>query len=178
MVTLHLDRLPTKDDQGRVHVVVESPRGARAKMKHDPTSGAFMLDRALPLGMGYPFDWGFVAGTRADDGDPLDAMVIHDISSWPGLVIPSRPLALCRVAQREKVGGDDVENDRIVCVPDIHGHAGSACLGETMKALLQAFFVAVGRQTHAVVEVRGWSDATAAMRAVDDASRGTRLERG
>ena len=69
-------------------VVVESPRGSNAKLKFDPELEAMSLSRPLTYGLTYPFDWGFVPGTRASDGDPLDAMLMWDSATYPGVVIP------------------------------------------------------------------------------------------
>ena len=70
-----LTKLETYDDQGSLRVVVESPRGSSLKLDFDPKLRLFTISRELPLGVAYPFDWGFIPGTRGDDGDPLDAMV-------------------------------------------------------------------------------------------------------
>ena len=68
-----LDKLPAihKD---LVHVVVEASKGMTAKCKYDPKRGLFVLGKPLPHGLAYPYDWGFIPGTRGEDGDPLDAL--------------------------------------------------------------------------------------------------------
>src|SRR5262249_9467946 len=84
---------------GSLNVVVETPRAAVAKFKYDADSGTMMLSRELPLGIAYPYDWGFVPATKAGDGDPLDAMVLWDAASYPGVVVPSRIIGALRVEQ-------------------------------------------------------------------------------
>src|SRR5690349_3475837 len=101
-----LDRLPARPSPraGTLHVVVESPRGASVKWKFDPALNAFTLSRPLPLGLTYPYDWGFVPSTRAPDGDPLDAMVLWEQPAFPGAVLPCRVIGPLKVAQ-DKQGG-------------------------------------------------------------------------
>jgi inorganic pyrophosphatase len=61
----NLIHLPSHDEDGQLQVVVEAPRGSRAKFKYDPTGQTFKFARPLCLGTAYPYDWGFVPGTRA-----------------------------------------------------------------------------------------------------------------
>ncbi|HKB09868.1 MAG TPA: inorganic diphosphatase [Vicinamibacterales bacterium] len=102
---------------GTLNVVVETPRGAVAKFKYDEESGVMMLSRALPLGITYPYDWGFVPATKAADGDPLDAMVLWDAASYPGIVLPSRIIGVLRVDQRNPQSGGRQRNDRLFVLP-------------------------------------------------------------
>jgi hypothetical protein len=88
--------LPSFTEEGDINVVIETPRGSRAKFSYDPDLKAFSLSKSLLTGLTYPHDWGFVPSTRADDGDPLDIMVIHDAATFPGLVIACRVIAFSR----------------------------------------------------------------------------------
>ena len=93
-----LARLPPYDLQGAVRVVVESPRGSTVKLKYDAALAVMSVSRPLPLGLAYPYDWGFVPGTRASDGDPVDALIYWDVPSYPGVVVPCRAV-VCRGAR-------------------------------------------------------------------------------
>src|SRR4029434_4969654 len=77
--------LPAFDSNGCLNVVVESPRGSRIKFVFQPDTNTFLAERMLGLGVTYPFDWGFICGTRAEDDDPVDAMVIEDVPTYPGV---------------------------------------------------------------------------------------------
>ena len=93
-------KLPTWADSDHVHAVVETPRGSRAKLEFDPKLGAFTLAKALLAGLTYPYDWGFIPSTRAEDGDPLDVLIIHDAATYPGLVLKCKPIGVLEVVQR------------------------------------------------------------------------------
>ena len=112
---MSLHELPTRAGDA-VHVVVESPRGSRVKLKYEPEHEAFFLSRALPLGYTYPYDFGFVPGTEAPDGDPLDALVYWDAPSVPGAVLRCRIVGVLELEQRAKRGGRQ-RNDRLVAIP-------------------------------------------------------------
>src|SRR3954452_9344281 len=71
-------KLPTWADEDHVYAVVETPRGSRVKLEFDPKLGAFTLAKPLFAGLTYPCDWGFIPSTQAEDGDPLDVLIIHD----------------------------------------------------------------------------------------------------
>jgi inorganic pyrophosphatase len=108
--------LPTWADEGFVYVIVETPRGSTCKLDYDPELGAFTLAKPLMAGLSYPFDWGFIPSTKADDGDPLDVLVIHDAQTFPGVVLRCRPVGILEVEQQSR--GKKERNDRVFAVPD------------------------------------------------------------
>jgi len=112
----NLLKLPTWAGDGAIHIVVETPRGARAKLTYDPELKTFVLSKSLMLGLAYPYDWGFIPSTRADDGDPLDALVIHDAATYPGLVMRCKLLGVLQTLQDTKQ--HRIRNERIIAVPE------------------------------------------------------------
>lgn len=108
--------LPTFDpESGELLTVVETPKGSRNKYAFNPALGVFELRRVLPRGMLFPYDFGFVPATKADDGDPLDVLLLLDDSAPMGCVIRARAVGVIEVRQREEKG-DWVRNDRLVAV--------------------------------------------------------------
>src|SRR5690242_8334222 len=112
----NLLKMPTWADKSCIYAVVETPRGSRAKLEFDPKLRVFTLSKPLMVGLAYPYDWGFIPSTRAEDGDPLDVLIIHDAATYPGLVLKCRPIGVLEVAQSKK--GKEERNDRIFAVPD------------------------------------------------------------
>lgn len=109
--------LPPFDDGGRLTCVVETVRGSRAKYRYDARTGTFTVAHVLAVGLAFPCEFAFVPGTRADDGDPLDALVLFDDATFAGCVLPSRPLGVIR-AEQEDDEGVARRNDRIVAVAE------------------------------------------------------------
>ena len=162
--------LPWRDDDGHCRVVVEAPRGALVRLKYEPALDAFLFSHLLPRGVAYPYDWGFVPGTCADDGDPLDAMVLLDAPTWPGVVIPSIPIGLVRIVQRDGAR-KTTRNDRAIAVAaDDPTWDDVAALPKRVRSDLEAFFVTVGEQSHDRVVVEGWRGPQAARSAIDRAA--------
>ncbi|APR74779.1 Inorganic pyrophosphatase [Minicystis rosea] len=162
---MKLAEIPTRDEQGHVRVVVESPRGSRAKLKYEPSIEAFVLSRPLVLGLAYPFDWGFIPGTRGPDGDPLDAMVLIDLPTHPGVVIASHPLGVLEITQKSERGGRE-HNDRIlmtpVNAPRFEGLRDARELPERARKELEAFFVAATTFEDKGLEIVSWTGPEAA----------------
>ena len=87
-------KLPLEGDKkNSVRCIVETPRGSRAKFKYDPDSKLFALSKELVTGLSYPYDWGFIPSTLGEDGDPVDVMLLHDVATYPGMII-------CAIARR------------------------------------------------------------------------------
>lgn len=96
--------------QMQIEVVVEIPKGTRNKYEADE-SGAIWLDRMLFTATRYPEDYGYVPETLADDGDPVDAMIVLEEPTFPGCHIHARPVGVFRM--RDEEGHDD----KLLCVP-------------------------------------------------------------
>jgi inorganic pyrophosphatase len=106
--------LPTFDGRG-INVVIETPKGGRAKMKYDEEADVFRLEKLLPLGQAFPFDFGFLPSTIGGDGDPLDVLVIGEEPSPIGCVVLGKIIGVLEGRQTEK--GRSERNDRIIAVP-------------------------------------------------------------
>ncbi len=149
--------LPPYDEQHNLRVVIETPRGANIKIKFDERLGCFSVSRILPLGVAYPYDFGFVPQTLAQDGDPLDVMVLIDAVTYPGVVVSCRPLGALQVEERGLRGRP---NHRLVAVPvkaarkdDLKNFSD---LGKRMQQELERFFVMSSAFTSKDPQVRGW----------------------
>jgi len=97
-------------------VVVETPRGSRNKYKLDEQTGQIKLSKVMPEGMVFPFDFGYFPGTKGEDGDPLDVLVLSDEPTFPGCQIACRLVGGQLAQQKDKT--KDVRNDRIVAIAE------------------------------------------------------------
>ena len=95
-----------------VEVTIEIPKGSRNKYEIHHETGKIYLDRFLFTAMGYPADYGYIDRTLADDGDPIDALVLLDESVFPGVIVNSRVVGVYTMS--DEAGGDD----KLLCVPD------------------------------------------------------------
>ena len=143
--------LPCRDDDGHFLVVVEAPRGSWVKMKYDPAKNTFVFKRPLVLGVTYPFDWGFIPSTRADDGDPLDAIV--------------------RLLQRDGKKAPRQRNDRIIAVPaeDLR-FKNVTDLPKRVREELEQFFISASAMSDKKVVIEGWDGPKAARKTIDEAA--------
>lgn len=107
---------PFGDDASTVNAVVETPAGSRCKFKYDAGSGLFTLGKFLPEGFVFPFDFGFIPGTRAADGDPVDIMLIAEAGTVTGCLVPARLLGVLE-AEQSRDGEPTIRNDRLLGIP-------------------------------------------------------------
>jgi inorganic pyrophosphatase len=94
-----------------VEVIIEIPKGQRNKYEMDHDTGRIRLDRMLFTSTRYPADYGFIEDTLADDGDPLDALVLLEEPTFPGCLITGRVIGMFRM--RDEKGADA----KVICVP-------------------------------------------------------------
>jgi inorganic pyrophosphatase len=140
--------------------IIETPKGSRNKFSYDPETGLFKLGGLLPEGMQFPFDFGFVPSTLADDGDPVDILVLMDAPTHVGCLVDVRIIGVIAAVQVEK--GKKETNNRIVGVA-IHSyqHETLKSIDEVSQTLLlqvEAFFISYNRQrgkTFKVTATRG-----------------------
>jgi inorganic pyrophosphatase len=130
-------------DRNMFKVVIETPKGSRNKYAYDPDLGVFELKKVLPAGMEFPYDFGFVPRTEADDGDPIDVLVLMDEPAFPGCVLKCRPIGVIEGEQGEKK--DTERNDRIIAIEEqAHSFADIKTLddlGEQFCRELEEFFM-------------------------------------
>jgi inorganic pyrophosphatase len=95
-------------------VIIETPRGSRNKYKYNQETGRMKFSKVLPEGMMFPYDFGFIPDTKAEDGDPLDVLVLSDEPMFPGCELECRIVGVLRAKQREN--GKEYRNDRLIAV--------------------------------------------------------------
>jgi inorganic pyrophosphatase len=156
-------------------VMVESPRGTRLKLKFDPELNALTLSRPLPMGCVYPFDFGFVPGTRADDGDPLDALVYWDVPAVPGLLLECRPLGVVELTQHSQKKNSRERNDRLIAVPvkaerqkDLRNVQD---LSARVRAEIEQFFISSVFFSTKAPKIIGWRGPEHALKLLAQAER-------
>lgn len=136
-------QLPPFDENDRVVVIIETPKGSRNKYAFDPKERIFELKKVLPAGMAFPYDFGFVPSTVGGDGDPVDVLVLMDEPAFAGCKLICRVIGIIQGEQREK--GKVERNDRIVAVESgNHSYAHIKHideLGKHFEREIEAFFV-------------------------------------
>ena len=83
-----------------VNTIIEIPKGRRSKFEIDKATGIMKLDRYLYSSSHYPGDYGFIPQTLAEDGDPLDVLVMVNEPTFSGCLIETHVVALFRMSER------------------------------------------------------------------------------
>lgn len=149
-----------QDDDAIIQVVIETPKGSRNKYAFDEKQKVFELKKVLPAGMTFPYDFGFVPRTLADDGDAVDVLVLMDEPAFPGCVLKCRLIGVIEGEQGDKKKKE--RNDRVVAVEkENHSFADISViedLGKTFVRELEEFFVnyhELSGEQFRVIDVRG-----------------------
>ena len=166
--------LGARDRSGRVNAIVETPAGSRSKFKYSEETGLITLSKYLPLGMCFPFDFGFIPGTRAGDGDPMDVLIVAEESAFAGCLVTVRILGVVE-ARQSKRGARSVRNDRLIATPEtskIRPEARSlADLPARAMTQIEQFFITYNRAEGRTFTVTGRRGPRAAHRLLDEAER-------
>jgi len=155
-----LTDLPAYDEDGVLRVVVEAPKGCTVKIAYDSGLRTFCVSRGFPMGIAYPYDWGFIPGTVAADGDPVDALVLHATSTYPGVVLPCNVLGMVEVREDAEGGGRQT-NNRVIAIPTWNDRLGdlerAGDLPKRIREELEQFFLSATFFTGKNAKIRGWA---------------------
>jgi inorganic pyrophosphatase len=155
-----------------IDIVIETPKGCRNKYAYDKESKAFRLKKILPAGAVFPFDFGFIPGTKGEDGDPLDVLVIMDEPMYPGCVVECRIIGALKAKQTEKDKKTE-ENDRLIAVSVVStSYSEVRSLKDINKNVLddiEHFFISYNEQAGKKFEPQGWANAKEAMQLIEKA---------
>jgi inorganic pyrophosphatase len=162
---------PFNGEKRAVHVVIETAKGSRNKFSFDSDLKVFRLKKVLPEGMSFPYDFGFVPSTLAEDGDPLDVLVLMDEPGCTGCLVDCRVIGAIRGEQEED--GKRIRNDRIVAVAlPSHTHSNLKDLKDLNADLVREidkFFVNYHQHYGEKFKVIGHSGCKEAMQMVKKA---------
>ena len=126
---------PFDRESGNLNVVIDTPKGSRNKYAFDFKINAYKLKTVLPHGTVFPFDFGSIPGTVAQDGDPLDVLVLMDEPVFIGCLVQARLLGVIESEQTE--GRKTERNDRLIAVAaESHTHGALRVLQELDSKLL------------------------------------------
>jgi inorganic pyrophosphatase len=163
----HTSPMAGQEPRGPIEVTVEIPSGSRNKYEYDHRRHRFVLDRVLYSSVHYPCDYGFIEGSMAEDGDPLDVLVVISEPTFPGCVVRARPVGVLDMADEKghdykilAVAHDDPRWEETVELEDLSPHR----LRE-----IENFFETYKTLENRPTEVRGWLGVTDAWRIIDGA---------
>jgi len=150
-----------------IEVTVEIPSGSRNKYEYDHERDRFVLDRVLYSSVHYPGDYGFLEGSLADDGDPLDVLVLISEPTFPGCVVRARPVGVLDMTDDKghnykilAVAHDDPRYEQAQTLEDVSQH-----LLREIENFFSIYKELEGRAT----EVRGWLGVNDAERIIETA---------
>ena len=157
-----------------VRAIIETPPGRSTKFDYDPESGLFALRGVLPAGMAFPLAFGFVPNTLADDGDPVDILVLADEDLPVGCLAVVKLLGVIEACQTERDGQQN-RNDRLIgriLKSRIYADVDDLdCLGRAMVGELTSFFETYNALKGKQFEVTAISDPDRACTLIAQATR-------
>ena len=153
-----------------INVIIEIPQGSHNKYEFDEKSGLMKLDRVLYSPFHYPLDYGFIPGTRSEDGDHLDALVLGSEPVPQGCLVEARPIGMLKMID----GGDadfkilavqkkNIRFEKITSIKDIEAY------NPHLLKEVAHFFETYKDLENKKVEIQGWEDAVAAQEEIKKA---------
>jgi inorganic pyrophosphatase len=165
-------------DPKSIQVIIETPKGSRNKYAFDTEQKIFELTKVLPAGMAFPYDFGFVPSTLAEDGDPTDVLVLMDEPAFPGCLLKCRVVGVIEGEQGKKKKVQ--RNDRIVAIEQMnHSYAHVRHvddLGKEFVKELEQFFVHYHQLTGKEYRILGVKGPGQARRRIKDGMKALKKE--
>ncbi|TCP54673.1 inorganic pyrophosphatase [Tumebacillus sp. BK434] len=151
-----------------VNAFIEIPTGSQNKYEYDKENNRFMLDRVLFSPMHYPTEYGYIENTLAEDGDPLDILVLTTFPTFPGCVIESRVLGVLIMTD------DKGKDEKLLAVPTqdprfANVHSLDDVAPHVLKEISH-FFQVYKDLENKTVQIDGWEGVETAQRLLDEAT--------
>lgn len=157
---------PGPDCPELVRAIIEIPKNSSNKYEYDGELGVFRLDRALYSPLHYPGDYGFIPGTLAEDGDPLDIIVLVNEPSFTGCMMEARPVGILNMIDK------DESDQKILAVPNRNPrfesiHTIDQVFPHTQREI--EYFFSIYKELQGVkTTITGWEGPRAARKAISD----------
>ncbi len=151
-------------------IIIETPKGSAIKYVWDEKVKKMRLKRVLPSGLHFPFNFGFFPRTFAEDGDPLDVLLLMEIPLAPNTMVNARIIGAMKVEQTKL---KTYRNDRIIaveCTCEVYGHYQQISdVSESLKKQLTHFFKAYNSYRGLEFKTIGWADVDEAITLIEAA---------
>lgn len=156
---------PGKKAPDIVNAVVEIPYGSRIKYEIDHVTNLVKVDRVLYAPIHYPSEYGYIPHTLADDGDPLDILVLIQGATYPGVLIEARPIGMLRMQD------DKGQDDKIMSVAvndPTYAHVQTLKdLSPHMLREIEHFFLTYKNLEEKLVKSNGWAERDEALATIE-----------
>ena len=157
-----------------VTAMIECPKGSNQKFDYDLSEKRYRLSKFLPAEMVFPFDFGMIPGTKGEDGDPLDIIVISEGSTFPGCLVDCRVIGALQAEQTER-NGETMRNDRFIATAR---KMKGVCQPKTIRGLsddildqIERFFVSYNAIEGKKFKMLRLSDETVARKLIEKAHK-------
>ncbi len=168
MVHLWHEVKPGNKKLNIINVIIEIPMNSRCKYELDQKSGVIKLDRIIPSAVSYPANYGFIPQTLANDGDPLDVLLISSSPFFPGILVKAKPIGVMIMVD------SGIKDEKIICVPlgdpDYKNDRSIKDLSTYKKTVIEEFFRVYKNLEGKKVKVRGMKSKKTALKLIHNSS--------
>ena len=159
-------------EKNRIEIIVETPKGSRNKYIWDEKRNLIKFKKCMPLGFIFPFDFGMVPNTRAEDGDPIDVLLLMEEAVYPGVFMEAKIIGALKADQKKE---EKNRNDRLIAVEPtcpIYGQYDSLIdITDKLKKQIENFFESYNNVQEKEFTPLGWADVEEAMKLIEEADK-------